>query len=104
MIRARTGGTGDPFNVGEMTVTRCALRTESGAMGVAYVKGRDLQHAELAALFDALMQDPRRRPELEDTVIAPLERAQADRRDTKRRRAAATKVDFFTMATGRESR
>jgi alpha-D-ribose 1-methylphosphonate 5-triphosphate synthase subunit PhnG len=32
MVRARTGGTGQQFNLGEMSVTRCALRLTSGAM------------------------------------------------------------------------
>src|SRR5258708_28323405 len=26
MVRGRAGGTGQPFNLGEMTVTRCAVR------------------------------------------------------------------------------
>ncbi len=30
MVRGRIGGTGTPFNLGEMTVTRCALRLEAG--------------------------------------------------------------------------
>ncbi len=59
MTRGRAGGTGRRFNLGEMTVTRCALRLDSGEMGIAYVAGRDRRHAELAALFDALMQDRR---------------------------------------------
>jgi alpha-D-ribose 1-methylphosphonate 5-triphosphate synthase subunit PhnG len=41
MVRGRAGGTGAPFNLGEMTVTRCTLRLdESGATGHAYVQGR----------------------------------------------------------------
>ncbi|MEE4301615.1 MAG: phosphonate C-P lyase system protein PhnG, partial [Pseudomonadales bacterium] len=30
MVRGRTGGVGDRFNLGEMTVTRCAVRLASG--------------------------------------------------------------------------
>jgi alpha-D-ribose 1-methylphosphonate 5-triphosphate synthase subunit PhnG len=37
MARARIGGTGNRFNFGELTVTRCALRLASGQHGVAYV-------------------------------------------------------------------
>ena len=58
MVRARAGGSGDKFNLGEMTVTRCALRLDSGAAGVAYVAGRSHRKAELAALGDALLQHP----------------------------------------------
>jgi alpha-D-ribose 1-methylphosphonate 5-triphosphate synthase subunit PhnG len=33
MVRGRAGGTGAPFNLGEMTVTRCALKISSGEVG-----------------------------------------------------------------------
>ncbi|MGG5889563.1 phosphonate C-P lyase system protein PhnG [Falsiroseomonas sp. HC035] len=97
MVRGRAGGDGAPFNLGEMTVTRCAVRLEDGTVGHGYVAGRDARQAELAALLDALMQDAARRPALEATVIAPLEAAQAERRAGSARRAAATRVEFFTM-------
>lgn len=97
MVRGRAGGDGAPFNLGEMTVTRCSLRLEDGAIGHGYVSGRDARQAELAALVDALMQDPARRPALETAVIAPLEQAEAARRTAQARRAAATRVEFFTM-------
>ena len=39
MVQGRAGGTGERFNLGEVTVTRCALRphgaTRDGAVGVA---------------------------------------------------------------------
>jgi alpha-D-ribose 1-methylphosphonate 5-triphosphate synthase subunit PhnG len=97
MVRGRTGGDGGPFNLGEMTVTRCAIRLEDGTVGHGYVAGRDARQAELAALLDALMQDPARAPALEAAVIGPLESAQNERRASQARRAAATRVEFFTM-------
>jgi alpha-D-ribose 1-methylphosphonate 5-triphosphate synthase subunit PhnG len=97
MVRGRAGGDGAPFNLGEMTVTRCAVRLDDGTVGHGYVAGRDARQAELAALLDALMQDATRRPGLEAAVIAPLEAAQAERRAGLARRAAATRVEFFTM-------
>ncbi|MGI9568832.1 MAG: phosphonate C-P lyase system protein PhnG, partial [Desulfobulbia bacterium] len=30
MVRGRAGGTGNPFNLGEATVTRCSVRSPSG--------------------------------------------------------------------------
>lgn len=102
MVRGRAGGTGKAFNLGEMTVTRCAVNVGDGIMGVAYVRGRDHRHCELAALFDALMQDPRRHDEIDKAVIRPLARAQEERKREARNKTAATRVDFFTMATGRE--
>ena len=58
MVRGRAGGGGAPFNLGEMTATRCTVRTDGGFVGHAYVAGRDERLAELAALVDALLQDP----------------------------------------------
>lgn len=100
MVRARAGGTGQRFNMGEMTVTRCVVRLADGGVGHAYVAGRDKRHAELAAVIDALMQDPTRRDALADMVLAPLAAAQAAAHDRTARRTAATKVNFFTMVRG----
>ncbi|MEH6676010.1 phosphonate C-P lyase system protein PhnG [Phenylobacterium sp.] len=101
LVRGRMGGAGDAFNVGEMTVTRAAVRLDSGETGIGYVAGRDRRHAELAAAVDAMMQAPALRPAVEGAVVAKLARAQAERRDTAARKAAATKVDFFTMVRTR---
>lgn len=97
MVRGRAGGDGAPFNLGEMTVTRCTVRLTDGSIGHAHVAGRDQAQAELAAVLDALMQDGGWHDVLERLVITPLESAQAERRAATARRAAATKVEFFTM-------
>lgn len=103
MVRARIGGTGAKFNLGEMSLTRCALRLTGGTTGFAYVQGRSKRHAELAAIVDALMQDTSSRARVEAAVVAPLERAQAARRDLSQRKAAATRVEFYTVARGDSS-
>ena len=100
MVRGRAGGTGRRFNLGEMTVTRAAVRTPAGTIGHGYVKGRAKRHAELAARFDALLQDESRRDALTAAVIEPLAEAEADRRRAVAAKAAATRVDFFTMVRG----
>ncbi len=99
MTRGRAGGTGQPFSLGEMTVTRCALRLKDRpeVVGHAYVQGRDVRKAELAALADAMLQVEGTAEQVRATVIAPLKAAEADRRLKARRKAGATKVDFFTM-------
>jgi len=97
MVRGRAGGDGASFNMGEMTVTRCTVRLDDGTLGHAYVAGRDARQAELAALVDALMQDAARQNAVTQVVIDPLHAAQAARRATEARRAAATRVEFFTM-------
>ena len=100
MVRARAGGTGVRFNVGETTVTRCAVQLVDGALGQAWIRGRDVLHAERAAVLDALLQDPARRPSLEATVITPLARSRDARRRATTAHAAATRVEFFTMVRG----
>jgi len=97
MVRGRAGGTGAPFNLGEMTVARCSVRLACGIVGHAYLAGRDRRRAELAALLDALLQDADRGPRLMASLIEPEERAQAEARATASRKAAATRVDFFAM-------
>ncbi|MDR3533459.1 MAG: phosphonate C-P lyase system protein PhnG [Rhodopila sp.] len=101
MVRGRAGGGGAAFNLGEMTVTRCTVRTDNGYVGHAYVAGREAQRAELAALVDALMQDPDRSDGIERHVIVPLEKQQAARKAERAQKAAATRVQFFAMQTMR---
>jgi alpha-D-ribose 1-methylphosphonate 5-triphosphate synthase subunit PhnG len=101
LVRGRMGGTGDAFNLGEMTVTRAAVRLDSGETGIGYVAGRDRRHAEISAAVDAMMQSPALRPAVEGAIVARLARGQEQRRDTAARKAAATKVDFFTMVRTR---
>ncbi|MGI1663642.1 phosphonate C-P lyase system protein PhnG [Palleronia sp. KMU-117] len=99
MVRGRAGGTGAAFNLGEMTVTRCSLRLATGEVGHAYVQGRSREKARRAAIADALMQSPRA-AEVEARLVAPLAAAQTRAKDARAARAAATKVDFFTMVRG----
>lgn len=101
MVRARAGGTGAPFNLGEITVTRCALTLETGEVGHAYIQGRRKACAEAAAIVDALMQT-----DCADTIRAavlnPLESELTTVRANRAAKAAATKVEFFTMARGED--
>jgi alpha-D-ribose 1-methylphosphonate 5-triphosphate synthase subunit PhnG len=99
MTRGRAGGTGDAFTLGEMTVTRCALRLKDhvGIVGHAYVQGRDVAKAEAAALADAMLQCEAYAGSVRAAVVEPLRAEEAARRLRARRKAGATKVDFFTM-------
>jgi alpha-D-ribose 1-methylphosphonate 5-triphosphate synthase subunit PhnG len=101
MVRGRTGGTGAAFNLGEMTVTRCALRLASGETGHAYVQGRSKRKARQAALVDALMQGPGAGT-VRAGLLEPLAEALAEARRTRAAKAAATKVEFFTMVRGED--
>ena len=97
MVRGRAGGGGAAFNLGEMTATRCTVRTDVGCVGHAYIVGRNERLAELAALTDALLQDPTRQNALMEEVIEPLAAMQQARRDAVSAKAAATRVQFFAM-------
>jgi len=102
MVRARSGGTGAQFNLGEITVTRCAVALADGVTGVAYVRGRAERHAEQAAMADALMQLPHWRERVRAALIEPLAQAHAARRQARAQDAAHTKVDFFTLVRGED--
>ncbi|MBT8154012.1 phosphonate C-P lyase system protein PhnG [Epibacterium ulvae] len=101
MVRGRMGGTGAPFNLGEMTVTRCAVSLDGGAVGHGYVQGRDKHHAEIAAKVDALMQGEMA-DVVERSILTPLRDTQTATKTARAAKAAATKVDFFTLARGED--
>lgn len=102
MVRGRAGGTGDPFNLGEATAVRCVVTLEpDGPAGVGYALGRDRAHARRIALCDALMQTDRAQ-DVEAAVLEPLAAAEAEARAARGRRAAATRVDFFTLVRGED--
>jgi alpha-D-ribose 1-methylphosphonate 5-triphosphate synthase subunit PhnG len=99
MVEGRAGGAGRRFNLGEATVTRCVIRLDSGAMGFSYALGRDGRKARLAAIADALLQDEAETGPLRRGVSALAQKQQAAR-ELASRKAAATKVDFFTLVRG----
>jgi alpha-D-ribose 1-methylphosphonate 5-triphosphate synthase subunit PhnG len=102
MVRGRAGSDGGAFNLGEMTVTRCVVRLGSGETGVGYVAGRNKQHAHAAAVIDAMLQSPELSDQVLSAVIAPLKAERASESEAAALKAAATKVDFFTMVRDRE--
>lgn len=99
MVRGRAGGTGAPFNLGEITVTRASLRLDCGTVGHAYVQGRSTAHSTRAALVDALMQTDAA-DHMRALILDPLTQAEAAARTDRAAKAAATKVDFFTLVRG----
>ena len=101
MTRGRVGGTGAQFNLGEATAVRCSVRLSTGEVGHSYALGRDKRKAEIAALCDALLQTERAE-EIRAKIIAPIEATLRDAREAKARKAAATKVEFFTMTRGED--
>lgn len=100
MLRGRVGGDGAPFNLGEATVSRAAVRLASGEVGFGYALGRNSEKARLIALCDALVQSRDFSVAVERDVIAPLREQLRMRRKQAAAETAATKVDFYTMVRG----
>ncbi|MFZ5963656.1 phosphonate C-P lyase system protein PhnG [Thalassococcus sp. BH17M4-6] len=101
MVRGRAGATGAPFNLGEVTVTRCALSLDTGEVGHAYIQGRRKADAEAAALVDALMQGPDA-AKVRAAVLDILAAEQTAAKSARAAKAAATRVEFFTMTRGED--
>jgi alpha-D-ribose 1-methylphosphonate 5-triphosphate synthase subunit PhnG len=100
MVRGRIGGDGAPFNLGEATVSRSAVRLETGEIGFGYVLGRDHAKAQLIAFCDALMQRDEFRDLVERRVAAPIRKRVQAARQERAEQTAATKVEFFTLVRG----
>ena len=102
LLRARMANTGDRFNLGEATLTRCVVRHVSPlgtvTAGVGYVLGRDAERAEWVARLDAMLQQPEHHSALMREVIAPLREATATQHLDQAERSAASRVRFFTLA------
>ena len=100
MAQARMGGSGAPFNLGEVTVTRCAVRAADGVIGQGWVQGRRPERALAIARLDAALQSEAPAEVL--PVLEQLDEALAARRATIARKAAATRVEFFTLVRGED--
>jgi len=100
MVRGRIGGDGAPFNLGEATVSRAAVRLATGEVGFGYTLGRDRQKAQMIALCDALAQSKEFADAVEEHVLAPLRAAMISVRNRRAAETAATRVDFYTLVRG----
>ena len=100
MVRGRIGGDGAPFNLGEATVARAAVRLSTGEVGIGYTLGRDRQKARMIALCDALIQTSDHADGVEAQVLAPLRARMMSERSRRAAETAATRVDFYTLVRG----
>lgn len=100
MVRGRIGGVGNAFNVGEAVVTRASLMLRDGRVGHSYLLGRSKTKARMAAIIDALGQDPDDRRTLEEGFVARVMHRVAQEAATVREEVASTRVSFFTLARG----
>ena len=102
MVQGRIGGGGAPFNVGEVTVSRCSVRLASGTIGHAQALGTDREKARLGAIAHALWQESATHAQVENDLLGPVEARIAAERQRLAEETAATRVDFFTMVRGED--
>lgn len=101
-VRARMGSTGNPFNMGDVTITRAAIKLDTGEMGYSYLCGRNKPHAELAAVIDGMLQSGVHRQALMQQIIEPLVALKFERDQQRAKEVATSKVDFFTLVRGED--
>ena len=99
MVQGIQGGTGDPFHLGEMSVTRCSIKIADGYIGHGYHQGRSKETAETIAKLDALLQTVKF-DTIVKTILKPLEKLLHDKKYSLASKAEATKVNFFTLVRG----
>ncbi|SHN61572.1 phosphonate C-P lyase system protein PhnG [Desulfovibrio litoralis] len=105
MLKAKTGDKSHTFNMGELLVTRCIVSLtweQQSTTGYAFIKGDSQRHAELAAVYDALMQIESFNKILSTKLISPLNLKQKNKKQQMTKEIAETKVDFFTMVRGED--
>ncbi len=100
MVKAQAGGDGQPFNMGEMTVTRTVVQLENEQLGFGYCSGRDHKKSELVAVIDALLQTEDYGQLLQEKVIDPLFEEMESKNRQYKEKTDNTKVNFFTMVRG----
>lgn len=100
MVKAKAGGTGQDFNMGEMTVTRTVIQLNSGEVGYGYTQGRDKQKSKLIALIDACHQLAEYTEKITHHLMQPLEAKLDENYQKVQEKTNSSKVDFFTMVRG----
>ncbi len=112
MVEGRAGNSGQRFNLGEMLVTRCVVRLQqkrqngqdsAATEGYSFIQGNRPRHAELAAVFDALLQQEDQAEDLERSLIEPLAAKRSEALQKGAEKTATTRVDFFTLVRGEDA-
>ena len=102
MLRGRIGGSGGAFNLGAAPVTRAVVALATGTTGFSYLLGRCPERARLAAVVDALAQNPDYAEHIESALVAPVEARRSAERARNSEVAAATRVVLLTMVRGED--
>lgn len=100
MVQGRADGDGRRFHAGEISVTKCILEVGGQYLGYGMVTGSDKRHAQLAALFDGMLQHPRFHGPLKKTLLAKLDQKEKQSCRKLEKEVADTRVEFFTLKRG----
>ncbi len=99
MTNGRIHSTGQPFHLGEVSLTRCVLKDDLGHLGYGHILGRNKAQSRAIAIFDLALQrsdSTDRALELLTAWSAEIEEIDA----MEAERVEDTRVDFFTMVRG----
>jgi alpha-D-ribose 1-methylphosphonate 5-triphosphate synthase subunit PhnG len=99
MTNGRIHSTGQPFHLGEVSLTRCVLKDELGHLGYGHILGRNKAQSRAIALFDLALQRTDyadQANQMLDVWCAEIEEIHA----AEAERIEQTRVDFFTMVRG----
>ncbi len=100
MVRAKAGGAGQAFNMGEVTVTRSVIQLDTQQMGFGYTLGRNIEKSTLIAVIDECFQIEQWQPLIKAKLLAPLQKILQKSDSEREEKVAGTKVNFFTMVRG----
>ncbi|MGZ9724149.1 phosphonate C-P lyase system protein PhnG [Rhizobium miluonense] len=101
MVQGRVTADGQPFNLGEVGITRCVLQiADTEVVGAGYVIGRARRRATLVALIDAMTQIDSEISKSLLQAISKLPEKREARRRTKEQDVAESKVSFSITSAG----
>lgn len=101
MVQGRIVGDGQPFNLGEVGITRCVLQIAgTDVVGAGYVIGRARRRATIVALIDAMTQLENDASLRLIQAILELPEKRAARRRIKEEEVAESKVSFSIASAG----
>ena len=99
MTNGRIHSTGQPFHLGEVSLTRCVLKDDLGHLGYGHILGRNKAQSRAIAIFDLALQ----RSDSTDQALELLTAWSAEIEEIdamEAERVEDTRVDFFTMVRG----
>ncbi|MDY0362388.1 MAG: phosphonate C-P lyase system protein PhnG [Desulforegulaceae bacterium] len=97
MVRGKTDPDKQIFNLGEVIVSRCAVKTKDNFKGISYIKGSDIKYCEFCAVLDGAMQNEKNFTDIYEKIIEPAFLILEQEKKKNFEKINKTKVEFFTM-------